>query len=352
MTRFFHLLCAAILCLPQLMAEAVRPVVIDIGHQYTASGAESPDGKINEYAFWARYAIEVRKEVEAAGYPCILINRSEAPQKEPLATYNKESGVIHLNKPDKNAKRYPSTHHPEHIGAGMISADYAIDQKACCAVFLHLNSVGSKWSDTPPTGLIICNKTHGHPLAEAVCSAMESDILDQPGGMPNAKKGIKVMPRHIGSQSGAGWMNTLDAEKIPAIIFEAVYVNNRGHVKFISDDANARKLARTIGKGVVNWLKVNVPLPLPEEKPVPKDLPYTYTMECYPSAVVDAPRTYVPDMFSWDIQNAAYWDVRQPAGPYKPEHLYLSADSAPSESPVEPETPSAPAAEESTTSSR
>jgi len=264
MKRLFHLLCSAYLCLVPVFAGAVeeqRPVVIDIGHQYTASGAESPDGKINEYAFWAQYAIEVRKEVEAAGYPCILINRSEAPTKEPIATYNKESGVIHLNKPDKNAKRYPSTHHPEHIGAGMISADYAIEQNALCVVFLHLNSVGSKWSTTPPTGIIICNKNHGKALAEAVCETMRTDILDHPDGMPNGKKGIKVVPRYIGSQSGAGWMNTLDAEKIPAIIFEAVYVNNRGHVNFIAKDANARKLARTIGKGVVNWLKANHPLP-------------------------------------------------------------------------------------------
>ena len=298
MRRLFHLLSIVCVCLMPVFAgmpAVKRPVVIDIGHQYTASGAESPDGKINEYAFWAQYAIEVRKEVEAAGYPCIIINRSEAPTKEPLATYNKESGVIHLNKPDKNAKRYSSTHHPEHIGAGMISADYAIDQNALCVVFLHLNSVGSKWSTTPPTGLIICNKEHGNALGEAVCAAMREDLLDQPDGMPNAKKGIKVMPRHIGSQSGAGWMNTLDAEKIPAIIFEAVYVNNRGHIDFISKDANARKLARTIGKGVVNWLKATHPIvtpaPLPPEHPMP-----CFTMEVYPADTVVCPRDYVSEL--------------------------------------------------------
>lgn len=298
MSRLFRFLCVTFVwLLPAYAAAPVRPVVIDIGHQYTASGAQSPDGKINEYAFWSQYAIEVRREVEAAGYPCILINRSVAPTKEPLATYNKDAGVIQLNKPDKNAKRYSSTHHPEHIGAGMISADYAIDQNAQCVVFLHLNSVGSKWSTTPPTGLIICNKNHGHELGEAVCAAMRADILDQPGGMPNAKKGIKVMPRHIGAQSGAGWMNTLDDEKIPAIIFEAVYVNNRGHINFISDDANARKLARTIGKGVVNWLKEHHPLPLP----TPVEPEHSYTLECYPQGTVEAPRSFMADMMG-DIQ--------------------------------------------------
>ncbi len=295
MSRIFRFLCVAFASMLPVYAGAVqRPVVIDIGHQYTASGAESPDGKINEYAFWAQYAKEVRREVEAAGYPCIITNRSEAPTKEPLATYNKESGVVHLNKPDKNAKRYPSTHHPEHIGAGMISADYAIDQHALCVVFLHLNSVSSKWTTTPPTGVIICNKEHGKALGEAVCAAMRADILDQPGGMPNGKKGIKVLPRHIGSQSGAGWMNTLDAEKIPAIIFEAVYVNNRSHVNFIAEDANARKLARTIGKGVVAWLKNVHPLPAASAEPV-APRPH-YTLEVYPANTVQAPRSYLQDI--------------------------------------------------------
>lgn len=294
MRRLFRSLCVAFVwLLPADAGTPERPVVIDIGHQYTASGAQSPDGKINEYAFWSQYAIEVRKEVEEAGYRCLLINRSEAPTKEPLATYNKEAGVIQLNKPDKNARRYPSTHHPEHIGAGMVSADYAIDQNALCAVFLHLNSVGSKWSTTPPTGLIICNKNHGAALGEAVCEAMRADILDQPDGMPNAKKGIKVMPRHIGSQSGAGWMNTLDEEEIPAIIFEAVYVNNRGHIDFISEDANARKLARTIGKGIVAWLKEHHPLPPPE----PIIPTHAYTLECFPQDTVESPRSFMSDIW-------------------------------------------------------
>ena len=79
MRRLFHLICVVFVCLLPVYAGAVidkRPVVLDIGHQYTASGAESPDGKINEYAFWAQYAIEVRKEVEAAGYrPAIYFNQ-------------------------------------------------------------------------------------------------------------------------------------------------------------------------------------------------------------------------------------------------------------------------------------
>lgn len=275
MPRLFSLASAAFALLASLCVadETLRPVVLDIGHQTTASGAQSPDGKINEYAFWSRYAIEVKNVVEKAGYPCMIINRGNAPTKGALAAYNKEAGVIQLNKPDKNAKRYPSTHHPEHIGAGMICADYAIDRNACCVVFLHLNSLGSSWSSKSAAGLIICNKKYGKALAESVCAALRADILDRPGGMPNGGCGVKVLPRYIGSQPSAGWMNTLDEEKIPAIVFEAVYLNNRGHVDFISVDANARKLARAIGSGVVNWLSVHVPLPAPEPPPAAEAAP-------------------------------------------------------------------------------
>lgn len=232
-----------------------RPIVLDIGHQSTAGGAQTPDGKLNEFAFWCRYAGEVKKTIEAAGYPCIILNRSTAPAKGATAEAAKAAGVVFLNKPDKNAHRYPSTHHPEHIGAGMISADKAIDLNARCVVFLHLNSVGKGWSTTPPTGLIICNRTHGHALAESVCATLRTELLDKPGGLPNSGKGVKVLPRYIGSQPSAGWMNTLDEESIPAIVFEAIYVNNRGHVEFIRNDEQARRLARCIGQGVINWLK-------------------------------------------------------------------------------------------------
>ena len=249
---------------PAAAAKATPPianpngvVMIDIGHQSTSGGAASPDGKVSEYEFWCTYAGEVKAVIEAAGYPCVVVNRSVAPTKKHVLESCRAAGVVQLNRPDKGAVRYPSKYYPQHIGCGMIAADYAIEQKARCMVFLHLNSVSSKWSDTPPTGLIICNRKYGHGMAEAVCATMRSDILDRPGGMPNAGKGIKVLPRYIGSQPSAGWMNALDESRIPAIVFEAVYVNNRAHVDYIRNDANARKLARTIAKGVVNWLKSN-----------------------------------------------------------------------------------------------
>ncbi len=232
-----------------------RPIVLDIGHQTTSCGAESPDRTINEFTFWCRYAGEVKSVIEQAGYPCIILNRGNAPTSGPAAKHAKAAGVLFLNRPDKNARRYPSTHHPAHIGAGMVCADKAIDLRARCVVFLHLNSVSRTWTKVPPTGLIICNRQHGHALAESVCSVLRTELLDQPGGIPNAGKGIKVLPRYIGSQPSAGWMNTLDEEGIPAIVFEALYTNNREHMQFIRRDEQARKLARCIGQGVVNWLK-------------------------------------------------------------------------------------------------
>ena len=232
-----------------------RPIVLDIGHQSTSRGAQTPDKTINEFDFWCRYAGEIKNTIEQAGYPCIILNRGNAPTKGASAEQAKAAGVVFLNHPDKNARRYPSTHHPAHIGAGMICADKAIDLRARCVVFLHLNSVSNAWSSTPPTGLIICNRQHGHALAESVCSVLRAELLDQPGGIPNAGKGVKVLPRYIGSQPSAGWMNTLDEEKIPAIVFEALYTNYRAHMQYISQEAQARKLARAIGQGVVNWLQ-------------------------------------------------------------------------------------------------
>ncbi len=253
--KMWEKLIAVVVLLAGFAAAAPAPVVLDIGHQSNSRGAASPDRAINEYKFWCTYAGEVKEAIEAAGYPCVITNRGLAPTDKALAAACQATGVVQLNKPDKGAVRYPSTHYPEHIGCGMVSADYAIDLGARCVVFLHLNSVGSKWSTKPPTGLIICNRKHGAALAESVCSVMRQDILDRPGGIPNAGKGIKVLPRYIGSQPSAGWMNALDEAGIPAIVFEAVYVNNRPHVDFIRNDANARKLARALAAGVIQWLR-------------------------------------------------------------------------------------------------
>ncbi len=245
---FCFLLCLLFAACGFSPAEDSGPVVLDIGHQSTAGGAASPDGAVNEYEFWCTYAGEVKAAIEAAGYSCVVLNRSVAPTKKNLKAACQAAGVVQLNKPDKGAKRYPSTHYPEHIGCGMISADCAIDLKARCMVFLHLNSTGSKWVSKAPTGLIICNRKLGQELAASMCDVMRREH-------PTQMRSIKVLPRYIGSQPSAGWMNALDEAGIPAIVFEALYVNHRPHVDYIRNDANARKLARSIGVGVVEWLQ-------------------------------------------------------------------------------------------------
>ena len=136
----------------------------------------------------------------------------------------------------------------------MISADFAIDIKARCVVFLHLNCTTGKWATRPTTGLIIYNKTQGAELAECVCRMFREKLLDKPDGIPNANCGIKPIPRYIGSQPSAGWMNTLDEEKIPAIVFEALYLNNKEHVNYLLSETNAITLAETLGKSIVTWL--------------------------------------------------------------------------------------------------
>lgn len=249
------LLCVCSCAVGEPQGGIFRPVVLDIGHQSTSRGASSPDGKINEYEFWCRYAGVVKGAIEAAGYPCVVLNRGKEPTGKSLADACRAADVIQLNRPDKGAVRYPSTHFPAHVGCGMVSADHAIDLKARCVVFLHLNSVGNKWSSSPPTGLVICNRMHGRELAESLCASLRLRVLDVPGGMPNAGKDVKVLPRYIGSQPSAGWMNALDEAGIPAVVFEAVYVNNRAHVEYISRDDRARKLAQTIAQGVIDWLE-------------------------------------------------------------------------------------------------
>ncbi len=224
-----------------------RVVLLDIGHQSTSGGAQSPDKRINEFKFWLRYAGEVKKYVEEAGFPCVITNRSTPPKTG-------SDGVVYMNRPDKNGKRYPSRHYPEHIGAGMVSADYAVDINARCVVFLHLNCIGSKWCSKPPTGLIICNKKHGRAFAESIAGCLRERLLDHEGGIPNADRGIKVLPRFIGSQPSAGWMNVLDEVGIPAAVFEALYLDYRPHVDYIMDDQKAKVLAHTLGEGIVRWL--------------------------------------------------------------------------------------------------
>lgn len=233
-----------------------KVVVLDIGHFIGGEGASTPgpvNGKrISECSFWYRYCYDVKKTIEAAGYTCVVCNRGNAPTAEPLRSYAARAGVVHLRHPDRNGARYPSHYHPDRVASGMVSADYAIYRKAACAVFLHHNSSGS-WTNGASPSMILCNKYNGRALADTLCRTLESEILNH--GMPNGGVGCKTVVRCVDADRAAGWLNACDDSGIPAAVIEAAFLNNRNHAAFLADDANARRYAQSIGRGIVRFLR-------------------------------------------------------------------------------------------------
>lgn len=233
-----------------------RVVVLDIGHFIGAQGARTP-GAINgvviqECSFWYRYANEVKKVVESAGYPCVIINRGNAPTTEPLATYARQAQVVHMKRPDVQSQRYPSRYHPDRVASGIISADYAIYRKAACMVFLHHNSSGSRWVSGGSPSIVLCNKYNGKNLADSLCYMLNTQVLNH--GMPNGGRLCKTQVRSVDADRAAGWLNACDDSGIPAAVIEAAFLNNRDHAAYLSQDANARYYAQTIGRGIVLYL--------------------------------------------------------------------------------------------------
>lgn len=232
-------------------------VVLDIGHFVGGEGAVAPspvNGKrLAENSFWYQYSYYVKREVERAGYSCVVTNRGFQPTSQPLAGYASRARVIHLRRPDKGGKRSPSHYHPDRVGSGVVSADYAIYRKAGCAVFLHHNSSSSRWKNGASDSLIICNRYNGRHLAQCLSGRLESDVLNH--GMPNGGRGCRVVPRYVDADRSAAWMNACDDSGIPAAVIEAAYLNNQGHAAFLANDANARFYAETVGKGIVDYLR-------------------------------------------------------------------------------------------------
>ena len=264
MWRF--ILCAVVLFVSacsQLSPRGGGGVVLDIGHFIGAEGARTPgavNGKIiSECSFWYQYAGVVKNVVESAGYKCIITNRGNAPTQEPLATYARQGRVVHLRRPDVAGRRYPSHYHPDRVASGIVSADYAIYRRASCIVFLHHNSAGRGWRNGGSPSIIICNKYNGMPLAQALCRALNSEILDH--GMPNGGRQCRPVVRSVDAARSAGWLNACDDSGIPAAVVEAAYLNNRAHAAFLAQDANARLYAQAIGHGIVNYLRQHARTP-------------------------------------------------------------------------------------------
>lgn len=231
-------------------------VVLDIGHFIGADGACTPglvNGKrLTECTWWYEYVYYTKKVIENAGYTCIVTNRGNKPTTEPLASFARRAGVVHLNHPDKNGARYPSEYFADRVAGGMVSADYAIARKAACAVFLHHNS-SAGWTSGASPSLIICNKHNGKRLATCLARTLEHRVLNK--GMANGGRGCAVSVRSKDADRAAGWMNACDDAGIPAAVIECAFLNNRNHAQYLANDATARRYAQAVGEGVVNYMR-------------------------------------------------------------------------------------------------
>ncbi len=242
----------------QKLAATSNIVVLDIGHYYHpergGQGARTPDAKhggiIEETEFWYRYAGVVKKVIEKAGYQCIICNRGSMPNNPQLATAAKQSGVVHVNSPLPTAI-YRSKHHPNRMAVGMLSADFALDQRPGAVIFLHHNSNSAKWQ-VYNKGAFYCNDC-GVPLANTMAQVMNRDIFEK--GMPNRGVPCGVVIRNDGRKGGGDWLNTCNESYVPAVITEVAFLSNPEHAKYLSKHANAVKFAEAIGQGIVEFMQ-------------------------------------------------------------------------------------------------
>lgn len=241
----------------QRQARLSNTVVLDIGHYYKpergGQGARTPDaryGVIEECEFWYRYAKYVKQVIEEAGYTCIICNRGPLPSDKELARLAKEAGVVQINTPEPGGI-YRSRHHPNRMAVGMLSADFALDQKPGAVVFLHHNSNSETWL-VSHKGAFYCNEI-GLKLATTMAQAMNRDILDH--GMPNGGNPCGVILRTDGRKGGGDWLNTCNESYVPAVITEVAFLSNPEHARFLSKPSHAIRYAQTIGRGIVEYMK-------------------------------------------------------------------------------------------------
>ncbi len=232
-------------------------VILDIGHCAEAQGAKTPGpvkGQVmTETAFWYKYAPYTKRIIEQAGYRCTLCNRGYMPGSEPMRTHAKRAGVIHLRRPDLGGSRRASRYYKDRVASGIISADYAVWRRASCAVFLHHNSSSSRWKNGGSPSTVLYNRYNGKPLADALAARLNRDILNK--RMQNGGIGCRTNVRYVDASRGAGWLNACDDAGIPAAVIEAAFLNNRNHAAFLADEANARRYAEAVGRGIVDYLR-------------------------------------------------------------------------------------------------
>lgn len=234
-------------------------VVLDIGHSLSAPGASTPgpvNGRIlRECEFWHQYAAVVKKEVQNAGFRCVIINRGNPPTSEPFLSFARRARITYLRHPDIGGARYPSRYFPDRVASGMVSADFAIFNRAACIVFLHHNSSGTRWKSGASPSVILRNKYNGAVLAESLRSTIERDILNN--AMPNGGRGCRSEVRSVDAERSAGWLNACDDAGIPAAVVESAFLDNRAHAAFLAGDAGARAYALAVGRGIVRFMRAS-----------------------------------------------------------------------------------------------
>lgn len=264
MKNMLTIMLAALFCLTgctqQMMQAQVRDsriVVLDIGHYYHpergGQGARTPDkryGMIEECEYWYRYVGYTARIIEQAGYQCRICCRGSLPTDKGLAEIAIREGVHHVNTPEPNAI-YRNNHHPHRMAVGMLSTNYALDQKPAAVVYLHHNSMTNHWM-VYNKGAIYCNES-GSGLAQAVARVITDTIYDK-GGMPNHGVHCGVILRNDGRKGGGDWLNACNDSYVPAIITEATFLSNPEHARFLGKEKNAIRYAEAIGHGVVNYL--------------------------------------------------------------------------------------------------
>ncbi len=264
-------------------------VVLDIGHCVGSEGALMPSAingkRFSETAFWYQYAPCTKRVIEQAGYRCTICNRGYMPEDDPLRSYARKGRVIHLRRPDLGGERRASRYHKDRVASGIISADYAVWRQASCMVFLHHNSTSRRWRKGNPTSVVLHNRYNGRQLAESIAGRMESEVLGRSFG---GGEHCEVAPRYVDASRGAGWLNACDDSGIPAAIIEVAYLNNRNHAAYLTNDANARHYAESVGRGIVDYLRRNgnAPRHVRADETQPDEGSFGYARE---SRLVDVP---------------------------------------------------------------
>lgn len=241
----------------QRQARTSDTVVLDIGHHYVpgrgGQGARTPDaryGSIEECEFWYRNVIHTKRVIEAAGYRCIVCNRGKKPTDTALAAAADKADVVQIASPVPTGI-YRSKHHPHRMAVGMLSADFALDQAPGAVVFLHHNSNSDTWL-VCNKGAFYCNE-RGIPLAMSMAEVMNRELLNH--GLPNGGQECGLILRTDGRRGGGDWLNTCEESYVPAVITEVAYLSNPEHAEFLSEPANAKRYAETIGRGIVEFMK-------------------------------------------------------------------------------------------------